>query len=129
MLGSSCLGAHFIDQQDDFISECLGDGNSAQLQRTHPSCHLLGLHGVEHIAEFLHFSIGISIFGSAFETIQLLVIIILDAFADGSQQTLLFASFVLTAATVFVRLANGRHRIDFAFFDLTTIVQNANHAD
>ena len=87
----------FADDEEHFILDVVRQGYATQLQAAHPSGYVRVLHGVEHVAElvFLLGSIGIGSGADVF--VQFFVIVIFYLLADGCQQAVTFADFMLSA--------------------------------
>lgn len=92
--------APFADNQERFVFQFIRQINRPQLQAAQPSGHLYLLQGVKHIAKLVHGFLVIGIRLNSPETVQLLIVIILDFLADRSQQAIAFAGFVLSATFV-----------------------------
>ena len=94
----SGMDSPFADYQKHFVFYFIRKADPPQLQATYPSGYIGVLHCIKDIAEFIRLFRCI-IFGCpADKCIQFFVVIILYLFADGSQQAVTFANFVLSAS-------------------------------
>ena len=103
----------FADDEEHFILDVVRQGYATQLQAAHPSGYVRVLHGVEHVAElvFLLGSIGIGSGADVF--VQFFVIVIFYLLADGCQQAVTFADFMLSAA-LGIHFLHFGHGVQFA---------------
>ena len=74
----------FSDNKEYFVFQCVGQGNTAQLQAAHPSGHFVVAHRVEDISELVRFRLAVR--GSVLspETVEFFIVVILYLFAYGS---------------------------------------------
>ena len=71
--------------------------DAAKLKAAYPSRHIGVLHRLEDLAEEFDLGAGIRLGCAADEAVELLVVVILDALAHGSEQTVFLADLVLSA--------------------------------
>ena len=107
----------FTDDEKKFILQFVRQFDEAKLKTAAPSCHFIILAGEHHFAELFHLFLRIFVRCTATETIQFFIVVILDTFADSSQETILLASFVL-ATTFLIRFHYGRNFFQFTFLNL-----------
>ena len=107
----------FTDDEKKFILQFVRQFDEAKLETAAPSCHFIILAGEHHFAELFDLFLRVFVRCTATETVKLFIIVILDAFADSSQQTVFFTSLVLSA-TFFIHFHYGRNLFQFTFLNL-----------
>ena len=74
----------FPDNKEYFVFQCVGQGDAAQLQAAHPSCHFIVTHRIEDISELVYFRFAIRRSVLSPETVEFFIVVILYLFAYGS---------------------------------------------
>ena len=90
------------DDEVELGAERLGELDATQLEATHPGGHFVGIEREEDVAELLDFALLVGTGAATLEAVQLLVIEVLDALADGSQQAVGLAGQVVATAALSV---------------------------
>lgn len=88
----------FSDYQEQLVFQFIGNFHATELQAAAPSGHFLFFHGVHDFPEFINLFFRIGIRRMTLEAVQFFVVVILNLFADGCQQTFFFADLMLSAA-------------------------------
>ena len=107
----------FTDDEKKFILQFVRQFDEAKLKTAAPSCHFIILAGEHHFAELFDLFLRIFVRCTATETIQFFIVVILDTFADSSQETILLTSLVLSASFL-VHFHHGRNLFQLAFLNL-----------
>lgn len=106
------LKAALADDEDDVVLESVGEIDAAELERTHPSGDFLGTECGEDLVELFDLGVGVCVALTAAETVEFLVVVILDVLAHGGEEAVFLADFVLAAATRFGGFDNFGHLLD-----------------
>lgn len=92
------MHAALADDEDNIVFEGVGKVDATELKRTDPAGNLFGAKSAEDLFEFVNLSVGVFIALAATETVEFLIIVILDVLANSSKETLLFTHLMLATA-------------------------------
>ena len=87
------------DDEVELGAECLGELDATQLEATHPGGHFIGIEREEDVAELFDFALLVGAGAATLEAVQLLVVKVLNALADGCEQAIGLAGQRAAAAT------------------------------
>lgn len=105
----------FTDDKESLVLDFIRQIYSPELKAAEPSGYLYFLEGIKHFPEFVDGLFFILVTLQSPETVQFLIIIIFNLFADGSQQAVTFAGLML-AATFFGYLTRFGYLADLPAF-------------